>query len=121
MTMRILKNVENGKIYSPCVLCDKVLEEISDGSIERTRQPYAGGEIQFLFSYGSTKFDDNINSTIFAGLICDDCGEKYVKKMTRLTENHHETPPPIPEGYMEALEKMFPVLEEELPSRNNEW
>ena len=121
MPIRILQNAADGKVYSPCVLCDKILEEICEGSIERTRQPYAGGEIQFLFSYGSTKFDDNINSTVFAGLICDDCAEKYVEKMTRLTENHNKKPPMPPPGYTEALEKMFPVLEEEPPSRNNEW
>ena len=76
-----------------------------DGSIEKSRQPYAGGEVQFIFSYGSTKFDDNMGSTVFTALVCDDCAAKYVDNMTRLTENHRETPPPIPEGF----KKLFPL------------
>jgi len=134
MPIRIL-NDEQGKTFSPCLLCDKVLEEVSPGSIQKTRQPYAGGEVQFLFSYGSTKLDDNMGLTQFTALVCDDCAEKHVNKMTRLSEDHRETPLPLTKGYMDKLSEMFPLLDDEPPivtddmsnkvsdglSRNNEW
>jgi len=34
MPIRIL-NDEQGKTFSPCLLCDKVLEEVSPGSIQK--------------------------------------------------------------------------------------
>lgn len=127
MPIQILQNVESGKLFTPCILCDKVMDECMPNSFE-TRQPYAGGEIQFLFGYGSTKFDDNANGTRFVGMICDNCAEKYVEKMDRLTENHREFPLPT----SKILEDLFPlfsgtdnptpdVLDNEPPSRNNEW
>ena len=93
----------------PCVVCEKHLEAaMSDGV--GNRQPYGGGEIRLYFGYGSCKFDDNIWGTSFAGLICDDCAEKFVPKMERLTDNHHENPPPIPD-----------IIASDPPSRNNEY
>lgn len=52
-------------------------------TLERTRQPSSGGEIIFVFAFGSQKFDDYFGSTQFRGFICDDCAEKYVDKMEK--------------------------------------
>ena len=65
----------------PCVICDKPLESIFPGEWD-TWQPHKGGEIQLLFSYGSCKFDNHMHGTVYRGVICDDCAEKLVPKMT---------------------------------------
>lgn len=66
-----------------CVACDKQLEcAVLDWD---TFQPHDGGEIQLLFGYGSCKYDLEMHCTKFRGIICDDCAEKIVEKMTRVT------------------------------------
>jgi len=65
-----------------CVLCDKEMEPVNPDSPENL-QPYEGGEIRFVFAFGSTKFDKFPGSTHFEGLVCDDCAEPLVKKMKR--------------------------------------
>ncbi len=67
-----------------CLLCDKSMEESFDGAF-KSYQPYGGGEIQFLFSYGSLKFDLNMETTVYRGFICDECAEKHVHKMVKTT------------------------------------
>jgi hypothetical protein len=44
-------------------------------------QPYGGGEVQFIFTYGSCKYDLSPGMTTFRGVLCDGCGEKFVDKM----------------------------------------
>ena len=69
----------------PCLLCDKQLEcAVNDWE---TNQAYGGGQIQFIFHYGSCKFDHRLCGTIYTALICDECAEKYVGKMDELTKN----------------------------------
>jgi len=62
-----------------CVICGTVLTcAVNDWS---TYQPYMGGEIRLVFSYGSCKFDNHMAETEFRGIICDDCGSELVPKM----------------------------------------
>lgn len=63
----------------PCIMCGDQLEPIRDSW--DTMQPNDGGEVQFLFSYGSTKFDNCMGTTVFKGVICDNCAEKLVDNM----------------------------------------
>lgn len=65
----------------PCIICDKPLESVDIDW--KNMQPHNGGEVKFIFSYGSTKFDDCFGSTVFRGVICDDCAEKLVSKMEK--------------------------------------
>lgn len=69
----------------PCVICDKQLKPVMPDKNNpwNTYQPYGGGEIQLIFSFGSLKFDENSGSTVFRGIICDDCAEKLVNKMDK--------------------------------------
>lgn len=62
-----------------CLMCHKLMELVRDNPT----QPYGGGEIKFIFAYGSVKFDEFIGSTQYEALICDECAEKYVEKMKR--------------------------------------
>ena len=56
-------------------------------------QPHGGGEVQFVFAYGSEQFDLQCEPTVFRGVICDVCAAKYVNKMERVTQSpersHH--------------------------------
>lgn len=61
-----------------CVICDDELTLISKEDIY---SPYEGGCIKLIFSFGSSKFDKCIGNTVYSGLICDNCGLKYVHKM----------------------------------------
>lgn len=72
----------------PCLFCSKRMEPVT-GKWD-TNQPHGGGEVRFVFSYGSRKFDDHMHSTQFTAVICDECGEKYVGKMQR--EGHGTGP-----------------------------
>lgn len=63
----------------PCIICDKPLECAFDDWA--TMQPHGGGEVRFVFSYGSKQFDLSMNRTEFIGVICDDCAKNYVDKM----------------------------------------
>ena len=67
----------------PCIICKKPLESVWDDWDHC--QPADGGEVQFIFSYGSRKFDTNIDATVFQGVICDDCAEKLVVGMRELS------------------------------------
>ncbi len=64
----------------PCIICLKPLADAADNNF-RSFQPHQGGEIQFIFSYGSCKFDNKFPQTRFRGLICDECAEIYVERM----------------------------------------
>lgn len=74
----------------PCITCNAKLESAVGGW--KTMQPYGGGEVQFIFSYGSTKFDDDIGATVFRGVICDDCASKIVNKMKRVNNANRKNP-----------------------------
>lgn len=73
--------VEPDETPRPCLFCGAMLEPATADGWEHF-QPYRGGEVQFIFSYGSTKFDNHMGTTVFRALVCDDCGEKYVPQMT---------------------------------------
>ena len=66
----------------PCLFCDKQLEPACPNAWE-TRQPWGGGEVKFLFAYGSEKYDLNMSGTVFRAYVCDDCASKFVQKMER--------------------------------------
>ena len=79
----------------PCLFCGKMLEPV-DGDWEYL-QPHGGGEVVFVFAYGSTKHDKFIGKTHYHALLCDDCGEKFAVRMEmqgfglngeRLDESH---------------------------------
>ena len=61
-------------------MCGKRLKHALD-NYDTNIQPPAGGEVKFIFSYGSTKFDNNFGITVFRGTICDDCAEKFIPNM----------------------------------------
>jgi hypothetical protein len=65
----------------PCCICDKLM----DCACHKwdTRQPHGGGEIQLIFSYGSSKYDLEMGITKFWALICDECASKLINKMNR--------------------------------------
>jgi len=67
----------------PCVLCGDELESMFD--TWENLQPYGGGEVRFIFSYGSKEFDLDINPTEFQGVICDACAATCIGKLTRRT------------------------------------
>lgn len=64
----------------PCVVCKKELEPAINNDW-KSLQPFAGGEIQLLFCYGSTKFDLNIGMTKFRGVICDTCASDMMPQL----------------------------------------
>lgn len=66
----------------PCLFCNKQLESALPENLPY--QPLDGGEIQFMFYYGSCKFDHHLGGTFYKAIICDDCAEKYVDKMEEL-------------------------------------
>lgn len=87
----------------PCLFCEKQLECAANNW--DYNQPHDGGEIQFIFSYGSRKFDMCPGTTTYSALICDDCAEKYVSKMKMKTigmDGKKWTPPDS-----KALEEFF--------------
>lgn len=61
-----------------CIFCEEELQNISK---EDNYQPYEGGEVRFIFTFGSTKFDKCFGNTIYRGVICDHCALKFVNKM----------------------------------------
>lgn len=63
----------------PCALCGKELESALDDW--EFVQPYGGGEIVMEFTYGSRKFDLSSGTTMYQGVICDECAEKMVDRM----------------------------------------
>lgn len=74
---------ERTEEHRPCLFCGKQLECAVDDW--KSKQPYAGGEVQFIFSFGSTKFDNGMANTVYSALVCDDCAEKFVPQMTQET------------------------------------
>ncbi len=72
-----------------CIFCDKELELVQNNKY----QPYSGGHIKFIFSYGSCEFDECPGTTEFNGLICDKCGLKYTKKMTKVLNTPNSLSP----------------------------
>lgn len=63
----------------PCIICGKEME--SAVASWETTQPDGGGEVIFMFSYGSRKFDEFCVGTEFRGVICDECAEKFISRM----------------------------------------
>lgn len=59
-----------------CLFCNDELEETIDGE-----GVHEGGVIAFYFSFGSTKFDKCMGTTIYSAFICDKCASQYVDKM----------------------------------------
>ena len=70
----------------PCCFCAKGLD-CADPQGWASKQPYGGGEIQLIFSFGSFKFDGNIGVTRFTGLICDECAEKMIPLLVKEPDN----------------------------------
>jgi len=69
-------------LTKPCIFCDKQLEPaLEDWTY---MQPSGGGEVQFIFGYGSRKFDLTVEPTVFKGVICDQCASRYIERMTRV-------------------------------------
>lgn len=66
-----------------CAICEDQLEPSFQDS---KYQPYEGGEIRFIFNFGSTKFDKCIGSTVYRGVICDHCASKFVNRMDETLE-----------------------------------
>lgn len=78
----------------PCCMCKKQLDLAipgEDGGRDEwsTLQPYAGGEIQLIFGFGSTKFDHMLEGAVFRGIICDDCAEKIVPNLFIVNKTNH--------------------------------
>lgn len=70
-------------LTKPCVVCKKEMGcAVNDWT---TFQPDGGGEIKLIFAWGSNKFDLNIDSTEFRGIICDECGERLIPNMEMVT------------------------------------
>ena len=65
----------------PCFVCGKVLRP-EFGNWEHY-QPSGGGEVQFIFAYGSAEFDLDMGNTVFRGVICDECGKRLFHRMDR--------------------------------------
>lgn len=66
----------------PCLICKKPLESVNEENWD-CMQPYDGGEVQFIFSYGSGKYDLRMSNTTFKWVICDECATpmiKYIKE-----------------------------------------
>ena len=75
--------MENLADTKQCVICNKYMQPVFDKNWDYM-QPYGGGEIKLLFSWGSLKFDHGPGVTVFNGVICDDCAEKLVKNMEKV-------------------------------------
>lgn len=65
----------------PCLFCGKPMGcAVNDWE---SLQPNGGGEVRFIFSFGSAEFDENVHSTVFKALVCDECGKRYVPQMQK--------------------------------------
>jgi len=67
-----------------CIVCRKELKSV--GPNWNDIQPCNGGEVRFIFSYGSCEFDLTPGVTEFRGVICDDCATQCVEDMERFEE-----------------------------------
>lgn len=75
------KNHENGTSNpntKPCLMCGKQLEPVFKDDEWKNYQPYNGGEVKFIFSYGS-----DFDNYVFRSVICDKCAEKHFHKMDK--------------------------------------
>jgi len=72
--------VAHGEDTRPCMICRQQLVSAMPGDAWKTIQPYGGGEVKFIFSYGSCKFDTFMSGTSFTGIICDDCAELCIDR-----------------------------------------
>lgn len=75
----------------PCVCCGLILEEVFDGSLANY-QPYNGGQVSFVFSYGSCEYDECSGVTEFNGVICDKCASGFVQRMNKSMTNMNGLP-----------------------------
>ena len=66
----------------PCIICNKKLRSVSN--TWEHLQPSNGGEVRFIFSYGSEKFDLETGNTEFRGVICDECAAKCMERVSRV-------------------------------------
>lgn len=67
------------ELLKPCIICDKKLKSVFDDW--KNMQPISGGEVTFVFSYGS-RFDNGSYES-FRGVICDDCAENSIERMEK--------------------------------------
>lgn len=65
-----------------CIFCEDELINIPN----EDSWPYEGGKVQFVFSFGSSKFDKCLGNTIYRGVICDHCASKFVNRMDETLE-----------------------------------
>ena len=72
-----------------CIICKKELESIY--SNWDTMQPYGGGEVYFIFSYGSRKLDLYMGTTEYRGVICDDCAIKLIDEMEEVENGQNNS------------------------------
>lgn len=64
-----------------CILCHRNLLPVFEEDGWKHMQPYGGCEVQIIGSFGSTKFDQSMGSTVYRGVICDGCAEGIVHLM----------------------------------------
>lgn len=64
-----------------CVLCDKQMYPAMKNTFQF--HPGGGGEIRFVFGPGCKKFLHNSVRTEYRGIVCFDCAEKHLSKMTK--------------------------------------
>lgn len=87
-----------------CIICKKELELVENNEY----QPYGGGEVNFIFSFGSAKFDKSPGTTKYFGYICDECAESFVNQMEeRMTDFNGE---PFTSGYTLGDDNVFKDL-----------
>lgn len=61
----------------PCIICRVMLESVTDSW--KNWQPYNGGEVRMIFSFGSSL--DCMEEGVFRGVICDECASKLLDVM----------------------------------------
>lgn len=61
----------------PCIICRIPLESVNDSW--KNWQPYNGGEVKMIFSFGSSL--DCMEEGVFRGVICDECASKLLDVM----------------------------------------
>ena len=77
--------------YPKCVFCETELKPAMSEAFASVKesecdpfQPWGGGEVQFIFAFGSTKFDDYMGGTVFRGVVCDDCAESKMHLLEKM-------------------------------------
>lgn len=69
----------------PCIICDVQLYPTFYEDGWKHMQPNGGGEVKFIFAYGSML--DDLPSAIYSGVICDECANKVIHKMEKLSND----------------------------------